>query len=201
MSAASSVTAQLEETTEQERAGERDSDALTQEIAFEILSCRRRRHVVHYLLQQDGESVSLHELSKQLAAWENEIQPEAVTYEQRMRVYTALRQAHLPKMDEGGVVEFDSNGGTIELTDDATKLEVYLDIVPHDGIPWSSYYLGLGGLSAGLLTLAGVGLFPFDLLPGIGWGFLVTILFLASAVAHKRHDERHHLGREGSPPI
>jgi hypothetical protein len=80
-------------------------------------------------------------------------------------------------------------------------LEVYLDIVPHDGLPWSSYYLGLSGVSVGLLSAALIGLFPFDLLPGIVWGFIVMALFFASAVAHKRHDERHHLGREGKPPV
>ncbi|WP_423744292.1 hypothetical protein V5735_15250 (plasmid) [Haladaptatus sp. SPP-AMP-3] len=196
MSTAASVPTQTGDTTERER----NRDALTQETAFEILSCRRRRHVVHYLLQR-GEQTSLHELSKQLAAWENEIQPEAVTYEQRMRVYTALRQAHLPKMDDGGIVQFDANGGTIRLTDDATKLEVYLDIVPHDGLPWSSYYLGLCGVSTGALLAALLELFPFNLIPGIGWGFVVTALFFVSAVSHKRHDERHHLGQEGKPPL
>ncbi|WP_231185156.1 hypothetical protein [Haladaptatus sp. DYF46] len=198
MSTAASVPARPGETNERERNGE--SDTLTQETAFEILSCRRRRHVVHYLLQR-GEPTSLHELSKQLAAWENEISPEAVTYEQRMRVYTALRQAHLPKMDDAAIVRFDANGGTIRLTDDATKLEVYLDIVPHDGLPWSSYYLGLCGVAVGVLTAALLELFPFNLLPGIAWGFVVVALFSASAVAHKRHDERHHLGQEGKPPI
>ncbi len=196
MSTATSVPTQPEQTTKQKR----ETKTLTQETAFKILSCSRRRNVVHYLLQR-GESVSLHELSKQLAAWENEILPEAVTYEQRMRVYTALRQAHLPKMDDSGVVEFDANGGTIQLTDDATKLEVYLDIVPHDGIPWSSYYLGLSGVSIGLLALTWIGLFPFDKLHGLAWGFVVTLLFLVSAVAHKRHDDRHRLGQEGHPPL
>lgn len=177
-----------------------DSDDLTQDVAFKMLSCRRRRHVVHYLLQRDDD-VSLHELSKRIAAWENDVPFEEVTYEQRMRVYTALRQSHLPKMDDKGVVEFDPSAGEARLTEDATKLEVYLDIVPHDEIPWSSYYLGLGVLSAVLVTVAGLGVFPFDLLPGITWGFVVTGLFVASALAHRHHDEQYRLGGEGSPPV
>ncbi len=154
---------------------------------------------MHYLLQREG-SVSLHKLSKQVAAWENDIPVEAVTYKQRMRVYTALRQSHLPKMDDNGVVVFDPNAGTVRLTGDATKLEVYLDVVPHDGIPWSSYYLGLGALSAAIVTIAWLGLFPFTLFPDIAWGFAVTTLFVASAVVHKRHDTQNRLGREGKPP-
>ncbi|WP_049969919.1 DUF7344 domain-containing protein [Haladaptatus cibarius] len=177
-----------------------DSTDLTQDVAFRVLSCQRRRYVMHYLLQQ-GSSVSLHELSKQLAAWENDVPVAEVTYKQRIRVYTAIRQSHLPKMHDSGVVAFDANAGTVCLTDDATKLEVYLDIVPHDGIPWSSYYLGLGALSASLVAIAGVGLFPFTLLPDIAWGLIVTTLFVASAIAHKRHDTRNRLGREGKPPV
>ncbi|WP_458205652.1 DUF7344 domain-containing protein [Haladaptatus sp. NG-SE-30] len=176
------------------------SNELTQDVAFKMLSCRRRRHVMHYLLQQDG-PVTLHELSKQLAAWENDVPFDEVTYKQRMRVYTAIRQSHLPKMDDGGIVEFDSNAGEVRLTDEATKLEVYLDIVPHDGIPWSSYYIGLGGLSAALVTIAWVGLFPFNLLPDIAWGLVVTTMFLASALAHRHHDQRNQLGQEGKPPV
>ncbi len=176
------------------------SEGLTQDIAFRMLSCQRRRYVMHYLLQREA-SASLHELSKQLAAWENDISVEEVTYKQRLRVYTAMRQSHLPKMDDNGVVEFDANAGTVSLTEDATKLEVYLDIVPHDGIPWSSFYLGLGALSAGLIAVAWLGLFPFTLLPDIAWGIVVTSLFVTSAVVHKRHDTQHHLGQEGKPPV
>lgn len=176
------------------------SSDITQDTAFQMLSCRRRRHVMHYLLQRDG-GVSLHELSKRLAAWENEVGYDEVTYEQRMRVYTALRQSHLPKMDDVGVVDFDPDAGETRLTDEATKLEVYLDIVPHDEIPWSSYYLGLGALSAVLVTVAGIGLFPFDLLSGTAWSLVVTTLFVGSAFAHRRHDRRNRLGSEGSPPV
>ncbi|WP_458189313.1 DUF7344 domain-containing protein [Haladaptatus sp. NG-WS-4] len=172
---------------------------LTQDVAFQLLSNQLRRHIMHYLLQQDG-PVSLHELSKRLAAWENDVSFDEVTYKQLMRVYTAIRQSHLPKMDDGGIVEFDSNAGEVRLTEAATKLEVYLDIVPHNGIPWSSYYLGLGGLSAALVTTAWFELFPFNLLPDIAWGLVVTVLFVVSALAHRHHDHENRLGQEGRPP-
>lgn len=177
-----------------------ESDDITQDVAFKMLSSRRRRHVIHYLLQRE-EDVSLHELSKRLAAWENDVPYDEVTYEQRMRVYTALRQSHLPKMDDEGLVEFDPDAGDTRLTEEATKLEVYLDIVPHDEIPWSSYYLGLGVLSGVVVAVAWIGLFPFDVLPGIAWSLVVTALFVGSAVAHRRHDRRNRLGAEGSPPV
>ena len=174
-------------------------DGLTQEVAFTMLSCRRRRYILHYL-RREGREVTLRELSKQLAAWENDVDLEAVTHKQRMRVYTALRQSHLPKLNEYDVVEFDESAGTIALTDEASELEVYLDVVPHDEIPWSTYYLGLGGICAGAVGLSLAGVFPLSVLPGIGVAALVTVLFVGSAVAHRYHERRNRLGSAGEPP-
>ena len=189
------------ETTFEESDGPADdsSDGLTQEVAFTMLSCRRRRYILHYLRREERE-VTLHELSKRLAAWENDVDLEAVTHKQRMRVYTALRQSHLPKLDEYGLVEFDESAGTIALTDDASELEVYLDVVPHDEIPWSTYYLGLGGICAGAVGLSWIGVFPLSVVPEIGVAALVTALFVGSAVAHRYHEQRNRLGSAGEPP-
>lgn len=179
--------------------GAEPSNGLTQEIAFEILSCRRRRHVLHCLKQRD-EPVELRELSIQLAAWENDVPRRAVEYDQRMRVYTALRQSHLPKMAQADIVEFDSRTGTVTLTEEASELEVYLDVVPHDEIAWSKYYAGVSVLSLGLVTANGLDVFPFSLLPHLWIAVVITVLFAASAVAHWRHNLEMKLGGEGAPP-
>nr|WP_231727760.1 hypothetical protein [Haloferax profundi] len=176
-----------------------DSTEVTQDLAFEVLSCRRRRDALHYLLQQER-TVELRELATNLAAWENDVPVEAVTYKQRMRVYTALRQSHLPKMDDNGIVEFDVDRGTATLTDDASELQVYLDIVPHNEIRWSKYYVGLGVLCAAFIVGAVVGVPPFAQIPGMGWASLVTTLFLVSAVAHSYHDMNNRLGSDGKHP-
>jgi hypothetical protein len=176
-----------------------DSTEVTQDLAFEVLSCRRRRDALHYLLHQER-TVELRELATKLAAWENDIPVEAVTYKQRMRVYTALRQSHLPKMDENGIVEFDADRGTATLTDEASELQVYLDIVPHNEIRWSKYYVGLGVLCAGFLLGAIAGVPPFADIPGMGWAGLVTTFFLVSAVAHSYHDMNNRLGSDGDQP-
>jgi len=175
------------------------SDGLTQDVAFTMLSCRRRRYILHYLMREDRE-VSLRELSMQLAAWENDVHRDAVTHKQRMRVYTALRQSHLPKLDENDVVEFDSSAGVIELTDDASELEVYLDVVPHDEIPWSTYYLGLGNICAGAVVLSWVEIFPLSAFPELGLAALVTALFVGSAIAHRYYERQNRLGSAGEPP-
>lgn len=175
-----------------------ESPSIDQELAFQMLSCRRRRHVLHYLRQNDG-SATLRTLSRRIAAWENDTDPEEITYQQRVRVYTALRQSHLPKMDDGGVVEFDADRSTVVLTDAATQLDVYLDVVPHDDIPWSTYYAGLGALCVGFATLVLIGLPPFSMLAGGAAALLFSALFFVSGVAHVLHDRRMQVGSEGPP--
>ncbi|GAA0671294.1 hypothetical protein ACFQDG_03830 [Natronoarchaeum mannanilyticum] len=174
-------------------------EPVSQDVAFEMLSCKRRRDVLHYL-RQNGGSAELRSLSRQIAAWENEKPVEAVTYKERARVYTALRQGHLPKMDSCDIVEYDADRGTVELTDRASGLDVYLDVVPHDDISWSAYYAGLGGLSIAFAGLTLVGAFPFGLLPAGGATLIVGFLFLGSAFVHYVYERRMRVGSDGQPP-
>ena len=172
---------------------------LSQDEAFEMLSCRRRRYVLHYLKQR-GRPVALRDLVTHVAAWENGVSPADVTYDQRMRVYTALRQSHLPKLDDGGVVAFDADRGTVAPTDAASELEVYLEVVPHDDIPWSRYYVGLGVLCLGFVAGMWMGITPFAAIPPLVGAAVVTALFTVSAAFHVRYDERMRLGTGSGPP-
>ncbi len=79
---------------------------------FEVLRNQRRRYVLHFL-KQDGRPVELGDLAQQIAAWEYETTLEGVTPAQRKRVYTTLQQTHLPKMDEAGILVFDSDQASL----------------------------------------------------------------------------------------
>lgn len=186
-------------TAKQTREPVENDRGITQRAAFDVLSARRRRYALHHLLQTER-TAELRALSEQLAAWENDVPPGAVTYDQRMRVYTSLRQLHLPKLDEEGLVQFDENRGTVELTDEATELEVYLDVVPHEEIRWSQYYAGLGALAALSVASAGLGVVPLTWIPGLWLAAIVTLLFLVSALYHCHYDANHRLGAGEEPP-
>lgn len=180
---------------------EGETQQLSQHVAFDVLSSRRRRYVLHFLFQDEDGQSDLRDLTMQLAAWENDVDRENVTSKQRMRVYTALRQSHLPKMDREGVVEFDTARGTVELTDEARQLEVYLDIVPHNEIPWSEYYLGLSAISLALVGAVWMDAFPFGAVPDLVWAAVIAVLFIASSVVHTHHSREMRLGVEGEPPV
>lgn len=115
--------------------------SLSNDTVFETLSNERRRHVVRYLLDRRS-TVALGELARELAARENDKRPDAVTSEERRRVYNALQQLHLPKMDEHDLVSFDTARGTIAPTSRLAHVERYLDA--DDGRPWYGCYFALG---------------------------------------------------------
>lgn len=167
--------------------------------SFEVLSNRRRRHVIHYLLQTGG-TASVSDLSRQLAAWENDVQLSDVTSKERKRIYTALRQAHLPKMAQNGVVEFDGARGTVRLTDEGARLRMYLELVPENEIPWSVYYLGVSVFGLFVAAMCWFAVPPFSLLPTSAWTFVVAGLFFVSSGLHALGNHRSRLPPIGPPP-
>jgi len=165
---------------------------------FDLLSNRRRRHALHYLRQEDR-PVGLYELSEQLSAWENGVSRDAVTHKQRKRVYTALKQTHLPRMDEAGVVEFDVGQSVVE-PGNLDDVQVYLDVVPEGHVRRSEFYLALGAVGAALLVVAWLGYPPFDLLPPVAWAFGVVAVVLVAAAFDLYRDRARRLGHGGPPP-
>jgi hypothetical protein len=173
---------------------------ISRDECFELLSNHRRRYTLHYL-QQNGEEATLGELADQIAAWENDITPEDVSYDQRKRVYTSLQQVHLPRMDDSGVVDFDDREGVIEPGPAADDLDIYLEVVQGNEIPWSVYYAALALLNAGIVALAMLGVPPLTTLSPDGVAVFVVTTFLVTACAHVyiTHTEMR-LGQSTQPP-
>lgn len=88
---------------------------------------------IHSACKQEDGPVTLGDLAEHVAAWELDKEVAELTSAERKRVYTSLQQTHLPTLERANMVEF--NDRTIELTDGAADLDVYLDIVPGDSIP------------------------------------------------------------------
>ncbi|WP_158057765.1 DUF7344 domain-containing protein [Halorussus halophilus] len=179
--------------------GTADSRNVARETVFEMLSNRRRRHVVHYLLRESG-TVELRTLSRNVAAWENDKQVERVTSEERRRVYNALQQSHLPKMADAGVVQYDAARSTVAAAEDLDELQIYLEVVPGKEIPWSHYYLLLGVFCGSLTLAAGAGVPPFASVSGVPVAGIVAALFLVSAAAHVYVNRKMRLGAASRPP-
>lgn len=172
---------------------------LSRDQMFEILSNQRRRAVIH-CLKQRGNRVELRELSAQLAAWETGKPIDQLEGTERKRIYTSLQQFHLPKMHVNDVIEFDDKQGVVELTATADNLDIYLDVVGKNDIPWSKYYTGLSALSVALTIGVWFEVYPLTLLPDVSWVAFMATVFTISSLAHVYENRRTRLGSEGPPP-
>lgn len=166
---------------------------------FQTLSNQRRRFVVHALEQEQG-ALELRSLSTQIAAWENDKDPAAVNSQERRRVYNSLQQVHLPQMDDDGLIEYDKRSGTIEPTADIADLQLYLEVVRGNDIPWSTYYLLLGFFSMVFAGAATSGVAPFASLPTLVVALLPGVLLTISGIAHTYMSRKRQLGQQGPPP-
>ena len=174
-----------------------EPDGIDRDELFHILRNQRRRFALHHL-KHEAESVDVGDLATQVAAWENEVSVEEVTSKQRRRVYNALQQTHVPELEDTGVVEVERR--EVELTDRADELDIYLEVVPGADIPWSEYYLALGGVSLAVLVAVGLGVGPFAALSGVGVGIFAVVAFLVSALANHYYQHESLLGGHERPP-
>lgn len=122
---------------------------------YRILSNRRRRYTLHYLLSH--ETTEVRPLAEQIAAWEHGIDPNEVTYDQRRSVYNSLQQSHLPKLREVNLVRFDKRAGTVALAEDHSEVSSYLGPLTRRQPSLQRRYLLVGGFW--LFTLPGLSLF------------------------------------------
>ncbi|SFR47806.1 hypothetical protein SAMN04487947_1901 [Halogeometricum rufum] len=174
-------------------------EPLSARDAFDILSNDRRRFALHYLMQEE-EAPSLNQLSRHVAAWENDVPPEAVTSTQRRRVHVALHQTHLPRMDDAGIVTYESSADPICLAERADDLNVYMEVVPGNDITWSTFYLGLSLFSLSLVAAVAVGAYPFSVLSMTQAAVFSSLLFVVASAVHVRWTRRRRLGSQGEPP-
>lgn len=166
---------------------------LSQDALFSLLSNPRRRFILQYL-NRTGEPIKLQDLATEVAAWENETDPEALTDKQQKRLYVSLYQTHIPKLEEAGIVDYDGDTGQIRLTGRGDDLNKYLDAdAPDDDDTrqWGRYYLlitAFGVVVYGLITVGGGSVGQTGVMViGVGW-VLLAVLALFQYVETRRGD-------------
>jgi len=103
-------------------------DGLPLGAVFDILRNERRQQVLGYVAVTDDDVVRTGELAEHVAAIENDVAVDALSSQQRKRVYVALYQCHLPKMADAGVLEFDKDRGVVRRGPNADQITPYLDV-------------------------------------------------------------------------
>ncbi|WP_336023426.1 DUF7344 domain-containing protein [Halobellus salinisoli] len=125
---------------------------------YHLLQNERRRKVLEYLRDREG-PVQMRDIAEQVAAWEHDTTVRALMSDQRQRVYIALYQAHLPKLDKEGVIDYNQSRGIVEKQPLAEELIAHLetpderadDAEDEPDRSWGRYYLGVSGASSLLI--------------------------------------------------
>ncbi|WP_231189664.1 hypothetical protein [Haladaptatus sp. DYF46] len=173
---------------------------LSKDKIFHLLQTPRRRYVLRYLKDREG-TVEMRDIAEQVAAWENGTSVQALTSDERQRVYIPLYQSHLPKLDEEGIIEYNQSRGTIKRTKLADQLDRYLTVDEAEvddeaeterELPWESYYLGVSVFSTILLAGSVLGVPVLAALPAVAIGGAIVAMFsfvtLAQLVAKEKRE-------------
>jgi len=155
---------------------------LTKGRIFDLLSNSRRRMVLFYLRKR-GSEMAVTELAEEIAAKENDIDVESVTYKQRKRVHVSLYQTHLQRLADAEIVRYEKDEGTVRLTDRATEIDPYLTRTSGQEYPWHKHYLSLAVISGLALLAHLLGAPGFETIPSNVLGGAVTLTFGTSGVA------------------
>lgn len=174
-----------EETITADVANEAEPDVteFSKDDIFHILQNERRRNVLRFLADVEGQ-VEMRDVAEQVAAWEHDTTLESLTSVERQRVYIALYQSHLPKLDKMGVIDYNQSRGIVERRPEADQLTRYLDVdddeegaADRDDVGWQNYYFGLSSVGAVLLGLTALEVSVFSVLSPIAAGVIVLALF------------------------
>ena len=172
--------------------GADETEALPKDEIFHLLQNQRRRYVLQYLQEVDG-TVEMRDMAEQVAAWEHDTTLQALTSDERQRVYIALYQAHLPKLDEKGVINYNQSRGIVEPTARVRQLTQYLQAPKSEeeseetaddtgSISWGSYYLSASIFGGILLFMTAFDVVPFASVSNIAAGAIILTVFVLLTV-------------------
>lgn len=131
-------------------------EELTKDEVFEVLSSSRRRRILYHLHRRGG-TADLRTLARDTAIDET---GESFDDDDVKRFYISLYQTHVPRLEEAGVVEYDSDKQSVTLTD---RVEIIARILNHDDgsdRQWALYYAALALLGAFLTVGQLIGVMP-----------------------------------------
>lgn len=161
---------------------ESEHGRLSQNEVYDLLSNPRRRFVISYL-REHSDPIELTALAREVAAWENDVPAEELSDQQEKRVYVSLYQTHIPKLENAGIVEYDSDNGEIRLTRTVGQLNRYLPEAESTELPWQSAYVATAVIGAVFYLLVFFDAPLFTEIPDAVAGVAVVAAFLAVTVA------------------
>jgi hypothetical protein len=157
-------------------------EEITKDEVFEVLSSSRRRLILYNLHRRGGKAV-LRDLARDTAEAESD---DDVDDDVVKRFYISLYQTHVPKLEEVGLVRYDSDTKTISLTDRIEEVEAVLNAESGPERPWALYYGALAVVGSALAVVQLSGVAP----PVTSVGFAAAVLLLATYQYYEKELKR-----------
>lgn len=110
-----------------------DTETVSLDDVFDVLSDRRRRYVL-YCLHQHDRPVTVDTLARWIAALEAESPPEAVATDDVQRIVTDLSHSQLPRLADIPLINYDRDDDAVTIADDALQIQPYLLIAARDDL-------------------------------------------------------------------
>ena len=104
-----------------------DSTGREADVIYDVLSERRRRHVLRCLQEYD-ESMTLADVADEVAVRELGKRITDISAETVMEIYLSLYHSHVPKLTAAGLVEYDQERDLVT-TRNLEPVEPYLDML------------------------------------------------------------------------
>lgn len=118
------------ENTQEDAADSEDAppDQISKDDAFHILQNARRRAVLRFLAEHpEQDRFVMRDIAEEVAAWEHGTTVQQLVSAERQRVYIALYQSHLPKLDKHNLIDYNQSRGVVEKTELTPVLDPYLE--------------------------------------------------------------------------
>lgn len=182
-----------------------ESTDISKDELFHILQNERRRQVLRYVTNREG-PFEMRTIAEQVAAWEHDTTVRELTSDQRQRVYIALYQSHLSKLDEVGLIEYQQSRGIVEVTDRIDVVEPHIGASDDEdeetpaaagatgpatfvsgddtAVSGESLYAGATVLSLALTGGVWSNVLPSALLGTVGLALAVIAVFTVTATLH-----------------
>lgn len=149
---------------------------LSEDDIFDVLRNRRRRMVISYLLEDGDASVT--ELAEHVATKEYDVGVDDITSQQYKRVYTALYQCHLQKLEDFDIIHFENDREVVTLDDVPSQLTAYLQ---RGGSDFAHLELTVVVIVAPLVVVGVLGLGPLGGISVVWWAVLTVLALVGLA--------------------
>ena len=93
---------------------------------LELISHQRRRAILDLLLTHDR-PLTITDLRNEVVEKEQSTKITEIPREQVKQVHISLHHVHVPKLEEEGIVNYDSSRNIVEPTEKLSQLERFLD--------------------------------------------------------------------------